>query len=96
MLRKTRTASQLQDEVSRRIHRAPEVVEDGVKIRVPRPHMQEPDASGCNWTMRHFGNAIGFERTVNDVLKAVQKEYNLSESDDTKDPNSLFGDFPKS
>ena len=37
MLRKTRTASQLQDEVNRRIHRAPEVVEDGVKIRVPRP-----------------------------------------------------------
>ena len=54
--------------------------------------MQEPDASGCNWTMKHFGNAIGFERTVNDVLKAVQKEYNLSE--ETKDLSSLFGDFP--
>jgi hypothetical protein len=93
MLRKTRTASQLQDEVSRRIHRAPEVVEDGVKIRVPRPHMKEPDASGCNWTMQHFGNAIGFERTIDDALKAVQKEYNLSE--ETKDLNSLFGDLPK-
>ena len=96
MLRKTRTASQLQDEVSRRIHRAPEVVEDGVKIRVPRPQSQEPDASGCNWTMKHFGNAIGFERVVNDALKAVQKEYDLSGSDDTKDLNSLFGDLPKS
>ena len=94
MLRKTRTASQLQDEVSRRIHRAPEVVEDGVKIRVPRPQLQEPDASGCNWTMKHFGNAIGFERVVDDVLKAVQKEYNLSE--DTTDMNSLFAGFPKS
>jgi len=93
MLRKTRTASQLQDEVSRRIHRAPEVVEDGVKIRVPRPQMQEPDASGCNWTMKHFGNAIGFERVVDEALKAVQKEYNLSE--ETKDLNSLFGDAPK-
>ncbi|MEI5999670.1 hypothetical protein H3V53_21410 [Paraburkholderia bengalensis] len=93
MLRKTRTASQLQDEVSRRIHRAPEVVEDGVKIRVPRPQMQEQDASGCNWTMKHFGNAIGFERVVDEALKAVQKEYNLSE--ETKDLNSLFGDAPK-
>ncbi|ALL68221.1 hypothetical protein K788_0000672 [Paraburkholderia caribensis MBA4] len=90
MLRKTRTASQLQDEVRRRIERAPEVIEDGVKIRVPRPQLQEPDASGCNWTMKNFGNAIGFDRTVDEALKAVQKEYNLSE--DTKDLNSLFGD----
>jgi hypothetical protein len=94
MLRKTRTASQLQDEVSRRIHRAPEVVDDGVKIRVPRPQSQEPDAGGCNWTMKHFGNAIGFERIVDDALKAVQKEYNLSE--ETKDIDSLFGDPPNS
>lgn len=93
MLRKTRTASQLQDEVSRRIHRTPEVVEDGVKIRVPRPQLQQADASGCNWTMKHFGNAIGFERVVDDALKTVQKEYNLSE--ETRDPNSLFGDCPK-
>ncbi|MEX3932391.1 hypothetical protein AB4Y32_11350 [Paraburkholderia phymatum] len=94
MLRKTRTASQLQDEVSRRIHRAPEVVDDGVKISVPRPQSQEPDASGCNWTMKHFGNAIGFERIVDDALKTVQKEYNLSE--ETKDIDSLFGDPPNS
>ena len=52
--------------------------------------MQEPDASGCNWTMKNFGNAIGFDRTVDEALKAAQKEYNLSE--DTKDLNSLFGD----
>ena len=54
--------------------------------------MQEADASGCNWTMKHFGNAIGFERTVEAALKAVQKEFNLSE--ETKDLNSLFGDLP--
>ncbi|SEI64695.1 hypothetical protein [Paraburkholderia diazotrophica] len=94
MLRKPRTASQLQDEVSRRIHRAPEVVDDGVKISVPRPQLQKPDASGCNWTMKHFGNAIGFERIVDDALKTVQKEYNLSE--EAKDINSLFGDPPNS
>jgi hypothetical protein len=93
MLRKTRTATQLQDEVSRRIHRAPEVVEDGVKIRVPRPQLRDPDASGCNWDMKHFGNALGFERTIETALKAVRAEYNLS--DEAKDLNSLFEDFPK-
>jgi hypothetical protein len=36
MIRKTLNASQLQQEVNRRIHRLQEIVEDGVKIRVPR------------------------------------------------------------
>lgn len=92
MIRKTLNASRLQEEVSRRIHRIHEIVEDGVKIRVPRPQKQEPDATGCNWTMKHFGNAIGYERTVEDVLRAARAEYNLSDSDsgDAKDIRSLF------
>lgn len=92
MLRKMLNASRLQDEVSRRIHRAHEIVEDGVKIRVPRPQKQEPDASGCNWTMKHFGNAIGYERIVAEVLDAVRSEYNLSDSGDAKDIRDPFGD----
>ncbi len=92
MIRKTRNASQLQDEVSRRLHRVHEIVEDGVKIRVPRPQKQEPDKSGCNWTMKHFGNAVGYERFVEEVLTAVQAEYNLSDADDAKDIGSLFGE----
>ena len=91
MIRKTRNASQLQDEVSRRLHRIHEIVEDGVKIRVPRPQMHEPDASGCNWTMKHFGNAVGYERFVNEVLATVRAEYNLSDTGEGKDINSLFG-----
>jgi hypothetical protein len=90
VIRKTLNASRLRDEVSRRIHRIHEVVEDGVKIQVPRPQKQEPDKTGCNWTMKHFGNAIGYERTVAEVLDAVRAEYNLS--DDTPDIHSLFGD----
>ncbi|CAB3691010.1 hypothetical protein LMG27174_03168 [Paraburkholderia rhynchosiae] len=43
MIRKTLNASQLQQEVNRRIHRLQEIVEDGVKIRVPRPQLQEAD-----------------------------------------------------
>lgn len=92
MIRKSLNASRLQDEVSRRLHRIHEIVEDGVKIRVPRPQKQEPDASGCNWTMKHFGNAVGYDRFVEEVLRAVRAEYNLSDSDDAKDIHSLFGE----
>ena len=90
MIRKTLNASQLQQEVNRRIHRLQEVVEDGVKIRVPRPQLQEPDKTGCNWNMTHFGNAVGFERDVEGVLKAVRAEYNLNT--EVKDTGNPFGD----
>ena len=87
MIRKTLNASQLQREVNRRIHRLQEIVEDGVKIRVPRPQLQEADKTGCNWNMTHFGNAVGFERDIEGVLKAVRAEYNLNtEVKDTGNP----------
>jgi hypothetical protein len=91
MIRKTLNASRLQEEVSRRIHRIHEVVEDGVKIRVPRPQMREPDKSGCNWDMKHFGNAAGYERDIAAVLNAVRAEYNLSE--ESKGADSVFTGF---
>ena len=90
MRRKMLNASQLQQEVNRRIHRLQEIVEDGVKIRVPRPQLQEPDKTGCNWTMTHFGNAVGFERDIEGVLKAVRVEYNLNT--EVKDTGNPFGD----
>jgi hypothetical protein len=87
MIRRTLNASQLQQEVNRRIHRLQEIIEDGVKIRVPRPQLQEPDKTGCNWNMTHFGNAVGFERDIEGVLKAVRAEYNLNtEVKDTGNP----------
>ncbi|SAL45039.1 hypothetical protein AWB74_01921 [Caballeronia arvi] len=90
MIRKTLNASRLQQEVDRRIHRLQEIVDDGVKIRVPRPQLQEPDKTGCNWNMAHFGNAAGFERDIEGVLKAVRAEYNLST--ETKDTGNPFED----
>ena len=48
MIRKTLNASQLQQEVDRRIHRLQAIVEDGVKTRVSRPQLHEPDRTGCN------------------------------------------------
>ena len=95
MIRKTLNASQLQQEVNRRLHRLQEIVEDGVKIRVPRPQLQEPDKTGCNWDMKHFGNAAGFERDIATVLQAVRAEYNLrTEAKETKEAENPFGDFP--
>jgi hypothetical protein len=90
MIRKTLNASQLQQEVNRRIHRLQEIVEDGVKIRVPRPQFQEPDKTGCNWSMTHFGNAVGFDRDIEGVLKAMRAEYNLNI--EVKDTGNPFGD----
>ncbi|WP_027803589.1 hypothetical protein [Paraburkholderia dilworthii] len=89
MIRKTLNASQLQQEVNRRIHRLQEIVEDGVKIRVPRPQLQEVDKTGCNWNMTHFGNAVGFERDIAGVLKAVRAEYNLNT--EVKNTGNPFG-----
>lgn len=85
MLRKTLNASRLQDEVKRRLQRLQEVVEDGVKIVVPRPQIQAADRTGCNWTMKHFGNAAGFEASIAGVLAQVQNEYNLAEGDEAAD-----------
>lgn len=92
MIRKTLNASQLQQEVNRRLHRLQEVVEDGVKIRVPRPQLQEPDKTGCNWTMKNFGNAAGFERDIGAVLDAMRAEYNLG--GEAKDKINPFDSFP--
>jgi hypothetical protein len=90
MIRKTLNASRLQEEVHRRLHRIHEIVEDGVKIRVPHPQLQEPDKTGCNWDMKHFGNAAGFERIIGEVLEAARAEYTLSA--ETKDSGNPFGD----
>jgi hypothetical protein len=42
--------------------------------------------------MKHFGNAVGYERFVNEVLAVVRAEYNLSDAGESKDINSLFGE----
>lgn len=88
MIRKTANASRLQEEVRKRLDRLPAVVEESVKIMVPRPQLlPEPDKTGCNWTMKHFGNAAGFDRDIAAVLQAVQREFNLA--DGTSDTASI-------
>lgn len=92
MIRKTANASRLQEEVRKRLDRLPAVVEEGVTIMVPRPRLlPEPDKTGCNWTMKHFGNAAGFDRDIAAVLQAVQREFNLA--DDTAGLNKPDNPF---
>jgi hypothetical protein len=35
---------------------------------------------------------VGYERFIDEVLTAVQADYNLSDSDEGKDIRSLFGE----
>jgi hypothetical protein len=94
MVRQTLNASPLQEIVSRRLHKLQEVIDDGVKFVVPRPQLQPVDRTGCNWTMKHFGNAAGFEAAIADVLAKVQAEYNLAaegEDEVVADKTDPFG-----
>jgi hypothetical protein len=85
MNRKTLSASRLQHEVDRRIHRLHDVFSHDIRIRAPRPQLQVPDKTGCNRNMTNFGNAIGFERAIEALPQTVRAEYNLS----TEVKNSL-------
>ena len=95
MIRKTANASRLQEEVSRRLQRLPEIVEEGMRISVPRPRAQAPDKSGCNWTMKHFGNAAGHERSIAGVLAQVQAEFSLAEDAPDKAADNPFALFDR-
>ncbi|MEJ2768431.1 hypothetical protein [Mycetohabitans sp. B46] len=78
MIRRALTATRLQQEFECRLHRLYHIADDGVKIRVPRPRVQPPDASGCDWTLRHFSNAAGYKKDIAAVLAAMRAKSNLA------------------
>lgn len=80
MARESKSAQEIQAEVSRLIHEGKEVREDGTKIKVPLPIPLAPgvvEPHGSNWTMHTFGNAGGYEGWVLHVLYKVQSMWNL-------------------
>lgn len=79
MSRKILSASRLRDELSRRIQRIEEIVDDGVTVEVPRPQWQAPDARGCNWRLGRVRNAAGYEKAIARVVEQAQAEFNLPE-----------------
>lgn len=82
MVKRARAARALQDEVSRRIQRIDDIVEDGAKVRVPAPQARARDARGRNWDMKVFGNAAGHERSIRAVVDKARDEFDLAEVPD--------------
>ncbi len=80
MAKRERAARALQDEVSRRIQRIDDIVEDSARIRVPAPQAHPRDARGRNWDMKAFGNAGGYERSIRAVVDKARDEFDLVEA----------------
>ncbi|MBY4898861.1 hypothetical protein [Cupriavidus sp. AU9028] len=78
MPKRERTGRALQDEVSRRIQRLDEIVEDGVRVRVPQPQPHPRDVRGRNWDMQGFSHVRGYERAIRAVVDKVRDEYDLA------------------
>ncbi|MGY8524222.1 hypothetical protein [Paracidovorax citrulli] len=78
MPKQERTQRALQDEVSRRIQRLDEIVEDGVRVKVPQPQAHARDARGRNWDMQGFSHVRGYERAIRAVVDKVRDEYDLA------------------
>lgn len=78
MAKRERAAPALQDEVSRRIQRIDDIMEDGVKVRVPAPQAHARDARGRNWDMQVFGNAAGYEKSIRAVVDKARDEFDLT------------------
>ena len=93
MAKRERAARALQDEVSRRIQRIDDIIEDGTKVRVPLPQPHARDARGRNWDMKAFGNASGYEKSIRVVVDKARDEFDLAElpGQATADP---FGGAP--
>lgn len=80
MPRESKSAEEIQAEVSRLIHEGQLVKDDGAQIGVPRPMpyangVREPN--GSNWYMDVFTNSAGYEGWVKHVYYKVQAQWDL-------------------
>ncbi|MGO4326707.1 hypothetical protein AB4Z48_17925 [Cupriavidus sp. 2TAF22] len=92
MAKRERAARALQDEVSRRIQRIDDIIEDGAKIRVPAPQPHARDARGRNWDMKGFGNAAGYEKGIRAVVDKARDEFDLAELPARAEADPFGGD----
>ncbi|TWG80392.1 hypothetical protein L602_000500000380 [Cupriavidus gilardii J11] len=88
MAKREGTRRALQDELSRRIQRIDEIVEDGVRVRVPPPQPHPRDARGRNWDVKGFTHVKGYERQIRAVVDKVRDEYDLVEVSASDNPFS--------
>lgn len=91
MAKRQGTRRALQDELSRRIQRIDEIVEEGVRVRVPPPQPHPRDARGRNWDVQGFTHVKGYERLIRAVVDKVRDEYDLVDMPAGDDPFSSGG-----
>lgn len=77
MAREIQTAEEIQKIVQDLIDRTEEVRKDGAKIGVPIPYKHETDEGGCNWNMKFFQNATGYESTIRKIVSWARSQFNL-------------------
>ena len=78
MTRVLMTASEIQDELQRRINEIPEVIEDGKTVKVLGiQELAEVDNNGCNWSCVHFSNPQGYESDILRIVAEVQAVANI-------------------
>jgi hypothetical protein len=77
MSREARSAQEIQAEVHRLIHQTREVRADRATVRVPLPVARPVDGTGLNWWMTSFGDAVGYQRLIGEVVSEVGKRWNL-------------------
>jgi hypothetical protein len=79
MAKRARSAPLLQAELSRRIHRLDDVLEDGVRLTVPLPQAHERDKRGRNWDLKRFDDHRSYARSIREVIDAMRDEFDLAD-----------------
>lgn len=79
MLRQLKTAEEIRDGVSERLHATRRVVDDGETITVPMPTRRPPgsEEGGCNWTMLTFGNGANYQAEISEAVRFFMQRWNL-------------------
>ena len=77
MARKIRTAKEIHEIVSARVHRIREVKLDKETIEIPTPSWAPDDSAGCNWRMGFIAQATAYKTTIDAILLQAQGEFNL-------------------
>lgn len=80
MTRELKSGEEIREEVARILHDCDTVREDRATIGVPLPmSLQEPDGTGCNWTIMSLQNARGYANEGAAAILQVQVKWNLKD-----------------
>ena len=79
MTRILMSASEIKDELQKRINQIQEVTEDGKTVKVHGiQQLAQLDENGCNWSsVVHFSNSQGYESDISRIVAEVQAVANI-------------------